>query len=163
MRNETGGVSGRSFIPWIFVGFFAVVAAANAIMIWVGMTTWPGLVTEGAYERGLNYNRNLAAAEAQAALGWQVRWRATLEHGREGRIEVELADRDGMPIDTARVEATFLRPGDENRDFALELAPEGRGRHAAAFTLPAVGRWIVHLRAVRGDERWVDEKRLVLR
>ena len=45
---------------------------ANGAMIWLAFATWTGLETEGAYQKGLAYNRTLEEAEAQAALGWQV-------------------------------------------------------------------------------------------
>jgi nitrogen fixation protein FixH len=37
------------WIPWAFVAFFGVVLAANAIMIVIAITTWPGLQTQQAY------------------------------------------------------------------------------------------------------------------
>lgn len=163
MRSIARQPRSRSFIPWIFVAFFLVVVAANATMIWIGLTTWPGLVTDHAYERGLHYNRNLEAAEAQAALGWQVDVQAAAIAGGEGTITVTLSDRDGRALDTAEVEAFFRRPTAEGHDFTVHLRPRGEGRYEAVFEPPLPGVWDVHLRIRRGDARWVGEKRLFLR
>ena len=62
----------RSKIPWVFVGFFLAVFAANGAMIAVALSTWTGLETDTAYEDGLAYNDRLSEREAQKALGWQV-------------------------------------------------------------------------------------------
>ena len=53
------------WIPYAFLGFFAVVLLANGAMIWLAFATWTGLETEGAYQKGLAYNRTLAETEAQ--------------------------------------------------------------------------------------------------
>lgn len=152
-----------SWIPWAFAGFFLVVLAVNATMIWIGLSTWPGLVTDNSYERGLHYNRNLAAAEAQAALGWQVDYRVEPKDGGRARVEATLADREGRPIETAEIEALFVRPTSEGHDFTVRLRPRGEGRYTAEVAPPLPGLWDLHLRIRRGDDRWVGEKRLFLK
>jgi nitrogen fixation protein FixH len=158
---RAGSRSG-SWIPWIFVAGFAVVLAVNATMIWIGITSWPGLVTDNSYDRGLHYNRELEAAAAQTALGWQAEFSARLGEGLRGVLEASLRDRDGRPIEDASVEARFLRPTSEGHDFTLALAPEGGGRYTAAFELPLAGLWDVRLKVVRGGDRWVGQKRFFL-
>jgi len=60
----------RSLIPLAFVAGFAVVAAANGALIYEAFRSQPALVTAKSYEEGRAYNRELAAAARQAALGW---------------------------------------------------------------------------------------------
>lgn len=156
------GSHSGSWIPWIFVAGFAVVLAVNATMIWVGITSWPGLVTDNSYDRGLHYNRELEVAAAQAALGWQVEFSARLESGRHGVLEASLHDRDGRPVEGADIEARFLRPTSEGHDFTLALAPAGGGRYAATFELPLAGLWDIRLQVLRGGDRWVGQKRFFL-
>jgi nitrogen fixation protein FixH len=50
------------WIPWLFVGGFLLVCAVNGVMIWVALSSWTGLAANQPYDRGLAYNRNLAAA-----------------------------------------------------------------------------------------------------
>ena len=80
VRAMVGPASRDRWIPWAFVAFFGVVLAVNAVMIWVAFVTWPGLETTSAYQKGLAYNRTLAASQAQEALGWRVdvEWRCRL-------------------------------------------------------------------------------------
>lgn len=86
------------WIPWTFAAGFLLVVAVNGVMIWLAASTWTGLVTERAYDRGLEYNRNLEAAARMAQLGWQTRLTvATLADGaRELRLEAR--DRTGEPL-----------------------------------------------------------------
>lgn len=152
-----------SWIPWLFVAFFLVVLAANATMVWIGLSTWPGLVADNTYERGLRYNRDLDAAKAQAALGWQVDYR--VEPAGDGRavLRASLLDRDGRPIDTAEIEARFVRPTSEGHDFGMRLRPRGEGRYVAELEPPLPGVWDLHLHIRRGEQRWVGEKRVFLK
>ncbi len=151
------------WIPWAFGGFFLVVLIANATMIYIGMTTWTGLVSKNYYEEGRNYNRNIAAAEAQAALGWRLDIEARLVEGFEGELTVALRDRAGTPITDATVTADFVRPTSEGNDFSIPLAALGDGTYRATFTLPLTGLWDIHIDVIRGADRFVQTRRVTLR
>ncbi|HFD16124.1 MAG TPA: hypothetical protein ENJ38_07465 [Rhodospirillales bacterium] len=163
MREDPARRRPGHWIPWAFGAFFLVVLIANGTMVYIGMTTWTGLVSENYYEEGRTYNRNIAAAEAQAALGWQLSIEARLLGGFDGELTVELRDRDGRPITDAEVTARFVRPTSEGNDFSLALAPAGQGRYRARFTLPLTGLWDVHVDATRGADRFVRNRRVFLR
>jgi nitrogen fixation protein FixH len=152
-----------SWIPWIFVAFFAVVVAANGIMIWFATASWTGLSTESPYDKGLQYNRNLEAAQRQAALGWQPRLTARIVSSFAARVELAVADAQGAPLAGAEVVASFERPIEERSDFELALAPAAPGLYRADFTVPLTGAWDVHLTIRRGEDLFVHQERVILR
>ncbi|HZX85474.1 MAG TPA: FixH family protein, partial [Reyranella sp.] len=89
-------IASRSrYIPWLFVGGFAVVVAVNATMIWFAVGSFSGLYTQKPRDRGLHYNQVLAQQQQRDALGWRVEtaWRAD-----SGRLEVAVFDSDGRPL-----------------------------------------------------------------
>ena len=51
----------------ILISFFAVFASVDAFFIYKALKTQPGVVTENAYERGLNYNDLLKEAREREA------------------------------------------------------------------------------------------------
>ena len=51
----------------------------NAVLIRLAVSTFGGVETENAYQAGLNFSREIAAAEVQDALHWQVK--ATVSRG----------------------------------------------------------------------------------
>ena len=61
------------WIPWYFVLFFATIAICDAVFVGLALSTHRGLVTEHAYQKGLEYNHTIAAAEQQDGLNWQGR------------------------------------------------------------------------------------------
>ena len=151
------------WIPWLFVGFFGIVIAVNATMIVIANRSWTGLTTNSAYEKGLAYNENLEAAEAQKDLGWSIDIDANLTDGLDGTIMVELRDRDGRPIDDADIEILFERPTHEGSDFVVRPGGTGQGRYKADFTAELSGAWNAHTVVRRGAAVFIDDSRQMLR
>jgi nitrogen fixation protein FixH len=150
------------WIPWLFVAFFAVVVAVNGAMIWIALGSWTGLATNQAYDRGLQYNRNLAAARRQAALGWRPELHARLTDGLAGEVELAVTDALRQPLAGADVAIRFERPTSEGADFTLAMVPSEAGIYRTRFELPLAGVWNVHTTIRRGDDLYVHEQRLVL-
>src|SRR4029077_10773283 len=64
-------LTGRHVLFWI-VGFFGVVFVVNGIMVRAATSTFGGLETQSSYKAGLLFEQEVAKAERQQALGWQV-------------------------------------------------------------------------------------------
>jgi nitrogen fixation protein FixH len=155
--------------PWIFVAGMAVVVAVNGVMIYYAVSTFTGLETRGHYEKGLAYNRDLAAARAQAALGWQVDFAATPEAPaaagsveRRLRLEVAFRDREGRSLDALEVRALGLRPVQEGLDREMPLAFLGQGRYGATLALPLPGQWEIRVHAFLGEAVYQHVERVLV-
>ncbi|MGI9490767.1 MAG: FixH family protein [Geminicoccaceae bacterium] len=143
---RTGGFFGH-WIPWVFVGLFLLVLAANSTMIVIAVSTFTGLETTNAYEKGLNYNNRLAAAAEQESLGWKADLVVTTLGHQRAVLVLQLNDRLGSPITSAEVEAALLRPVREGHDLTAHLDHQGKGRYRAEVALPLPGQWDVQLTA----------------
>ena len=160
-KAEPEGRSG--WIPWAFVAFFGVVLATNAVMLWLAFTTWTGIETENAYQKGLAYNRALAAAKAQDALGWWVELDIAAEGERTARLELMLADRHGDLIEDAQVSAAFVRPTHEGHDLELAVPHFHAGLYRAEAALPLAGVWELNLLAQSGGDTYRISRRVHLK
>lgn len=154
--NTKGGAPKRSFIPWIYVIGMLVVVAVNMVMITFAITTFRGLAVEKPYEKGVEFNRALARADARAKLGWQMD--ASL--GRSS-IVLDLRDASGAPITGAEVEIRLSRPVEAVKIGPLALAMTGAGRYAADIELPGLGQWDMAVAALKGDDRFETTIRTV--
>lgn len=150
--------------PWIFVGGMILVALVNGIMVFIALNSWTGLETEGHYRKGLDYNKNLTAAEAQAQRGWRVdlSWETV---GRSGmRREIDLrtvfSDYNGNALDDLDVTALMVRPTHEGYDFDVTMTPLGNGAYTARANLPLAGQWSVRIHAFRGETTFQEVRRL---
>jgi len=120
-----------NWIPWIFVGGMLVVVVVNGFMAYTAISSFTGLTTGQAYDRGRAYNHVLAEAARQDALGWTARVGLA-----GGRITLTVTDREGRPVPGV-VEAYLQRPIEGTR---VEL---GTTTPREGFAAPdiASGQW----------------------
>jgi len=150
--------------PYIFLGFFVVVVGVNGTMAFFATSTFSGLSTANAYEKGLSYNRNIAEAKAQAELGWTVETSSAPVAGgaKQSRLTASFRDRDGKPVNGLEVRATLARPTAHGYDLPLVLAADGPGRYGVTATLPLDGEWDLELVALGKDASYQTQRRLIL-
>lgn len=149
----------RTFTGWhmagIMVAFFAVVMAVNFYMAAQASRTFGGVVVENSYVASQHYNRWLAEARAQEALGWAAR----TEVLDDGRVSVVLTGQ-GKPLDGASVTVTATHPLGRIAPRRLSLEALGGGRYRAAEPL-LPGRWqlLIEVQAGGHDARFEGEVR----
>lgn len=152
------------WVPLAFGAFCLAVLAANATMIAIAVTTFPGLETADAFRKGIGYNAALAAAREQAGLGWRAEIDATPLGGRRLRVELRLADAAGRPVERADVRAELVRPTLHGHDFAETLErTAAAGVYALEADFPLPGIWDVRLRAEQGPRLYQTTRRVLVR
>ncbi len=151
------------WVPMLFIGAFLVVIGVNGTLIYFAQDTFSGLETASPYERGLDYNRTLAAEAAQERLGWQLQAQLSAEGGGTHSLQIRLTDRDGRPLDGLAIVAHLVRPSNEGLDMTIAPQPLGDGRYGASFTLPAAGQWELRLVARQDDITWQHSERLFVK
>jgi nitrogen fixation protein FixH len=145
----------RSWIPWIFVAGMLTVVAANATLIYFAFNSWTGVSAARAYERGLGYNRVLAAASREEALGWRasVAFRRVEPASSRGELMLDLHDRQGRPLNGAHLAIELVRPLEPMAPLPVAMVATGAGIYAGAIhALPRSGQWDVRIAATRGGE-----------
>ncbi|TAN62040.1 MAG: hypothetical protein EPN20_11445, partial [Magnetospirillum sp.] len=95
--------------PYIFVAGFMVVLLVNVTMAYFATSTFSGLSTEHAYEKGLAHNQVLEAARKQEEMGWTVDTNVEPEANHGAHVTVSYRDRDGKPLDGLTVRASLVR------------------------------------------------------
>ncbi len=164
MTSDSALDSRRSlWIPWALVGIFVVFLIADSVMVYLASRTWTGLETQNAYEKGLAYNETIAAAEAQAALGWRVDIEAGLADEGEAWVEVRLEDRGGRPIAAQQVSARLVRPTSEGHDREAILTALGGGRYRGKIELPLPGVWDLDVRIEHAGDIYHASRRVFLK
>ncbi len=146
-------------IPWYFVMAFGVVFIVNAVFVYLATASHSGVVTEHAYNKGLDYNATILAAHHQQELGWQG---AVAYEG--GMLQYRLKDVAGKALHAAAVEAFITRPLQSGQDFSLTLAEdEGEpGLYEAAVQFPMKGVWDVVIVATWNRKQFQQKQRLVV-
>jgi nitrogen fixation protein FixH len=150
------------WIPWALCGIFAVFLIANGVMLYFATRSWTGLATDNAYEKGLAYNAAIAAAETQAALGWQVEVTAGLGAETAAWVEVAVTDREGRPVVAEQVRARFVRPTHVGYDRDAALTAYDAGRYRGEVELPLAGQWDLRVRIEHAGGVYRADRRVVL-
>lgn len=130
-----------------FLGFFGLIFAVNGALVYFAIDSWPGLDVEGAYERGLNYNDTLDAAERQAKLNWNSRVAIIGRTGEPQTVRVDIADRDGRPVTGLTVAADIRRTTHQGADQRVSLKERGPGIYSATVNLSLAGIWRIAIEA----------------
>ena len=137
----------RRFTGWhmfaILIAMFGTIIAVNLVMAHFAVTTFGGTVVDNSYVATRNYNRWLAEARGQEALGWRVT--ATLDPLR--RVRITAAAPKG-PID-AVVSAVASHPLGGEPDRAIGFMRTGAGQYVATRPLRA-GRWTLKITIASG-------------
>jgi len=131
MTDAIGGggprkVTGRMVLICL-VAFFAVVTGVNAIMIAAAVSTFGGLETESAYQAGLAFARDRAAAAAQDSLHWQVKAKVSSVAGAT-LVEVLANDDADRPLAGLQASARLAHPADKRADRVIVLHEDAPGR-----------------------------------
>ncbi len=153
-------ITGR-MVLFGFIAFFGVIAAVNGVFMYMAINTWPGLTTEDAYKKGLNYNATLADGERQAALGW----RSSVDLTSQGRVVVLMHGPDGIPVGDLSVNVEFARPVGELGTESVSLREEAAGKYVGAFDVTSEGRWKAEVTAnnASGETKYRMIHELMLR
>lgn len=155
--------------PYIFVAGFAVVIAVNGALAYFATSTFNGLETKNAYEKGRLYNQTIALEEKQKALGWQLTLTSESKPheppgtGYPADIVIQAVDRDGAALDGLTVHAEIRRPTVEGLDREVTLGRRDIGRYGSTVVLPEPGQWEVRVLATRGEDEYRLRERIFVK
>ena len=152
-------VTGRMVLLSL-VAFFAVVGGVNAVMVVAAVSTFSGVEAKNAYQAGLAFASEGAAAQAQDARHWRVD--AALRRGPDGGAAVELSARDdaGRPLAGLEAEVSLLHPTDRRLDRVVTMQDVGRGRFQGRAA-PQPGQWDLVIELSRDGKRVFRSKERV--
>ena len=129
----------RPFTGWhmtvILVTFFGIVIAVNFTMARLAIGGFGGTVVDNSYVASQNFNRWLAKAEAQDALGWDED--ITLDNARHVIVAVSAK---GVVLTGVMATGEAVRPVGAKTVIALDFEAVEDGSLRSRMPLPR-GRW----------------------
>jgi nitrogen fixation protein FixH len=144
-------LTGRHVLFWV-LGFFGAVFVVNGIMVRAATSTFGGLETQSSYKAGLMFEQEVAKAERQQALQWQVDGKLVRDREGEAVLDVSVRDAQGAPVSGLSADATLAHPADSRLDHVIHLNRIGAGAFRGADRAPP-GQWELIVDFYFGDER----------
>ncbi|MFO1133459.1 MAG: FixH family protein [Hyphomicrobiales bacterium] len=123
----------------MLIAFFGVIIGVNLVMAWFANSTWSGLVVENGYVASQEFDKNLAKAKAQEALGWDVGFAFD-----KNDIRITFADAKGAKIDSLNLTGKLQRTVTDKEDQVLTFSWMGSGLYKAPARL-GPGLWEVEI------------------
>ncbi|MCW2284441.1 nitrogen fixation protein FixH [Rhodoblastus acidophilus] len=142
-------LTGRSVLLML-MAFFGVMLAVNVYMAREAVATHPGLDQRNPYDEGVAYNKEIAAARAQDALGWSV----DLTRARKGaatEVTASVKDKAGQPVSGLQASLHFVHPSSSRLDKEVAAGVIADGLYAGAADLTP-GHWLVEIAFTRDGE-----------
>ena len=147
----------------MLVAFFGVVIGVNVTMMKLAIATLPGTEVDSPYAAGLVYDREISAAQDQAARKWKVN--AHIERRVDGHavLEVEARDAAGQPVTGLKFGGRLERPTDKRADLAVDLTEAGIGIYRGDATSVGPGQWDLVIEGdARGERVFLSRNRVIL-
>jgi nitrogen fixation protein FixH len=135
----------------MFIAFFSVIFAVNFTMAYLANSTWSGLVVANGYVASQSFDKDLARAKAQDAMGWNVE----LSHTAD-RVRFTFTDKDANKIEGLQITGQLERPATAKDDQSVTFSSIGAGVYSAPAKL-APGVWELEIEA-KGQEALVYRK-----
>lgn len=161
--------------PASIVVFFLLIMAADSVFIMLAqrgvdnkVAQWllpkpqtggkvssffPGTVSRDFRQKEEEYNAYLERMAAQQERGWQIKkgWEATPIAGEAAIFVLSVSDKSGAPVQGARVDGKFMRPGNVKLDVPVTLRESEPGVYRASVSLPQPGRWALLVLIQQGE------------
>jgi len=149
--------------PWVlgWITLLLVFISANVIMIYLAQGTSPGLVVPNYYERGQDYEKNLAKRLARDP-GWTMVVEApkVVDVGKPALWGFQVTQKDGVPVQPDAVTFHAYRPADHKADFSLPMQAVAPGRFQAEISFPLLGVWDILVSVRQGEEEFNQPHRI---
>lgn len=134
------------------LGFFGVVFAVNAVLVKAATSTFGGVETSSSYKAGLMFEKEVARAEQQDELHWQVGGKIARNNAGDAVLDVSARDAQGTPLNDITAQARLAHPADERLDHVIALDRTNAGLfHGVAQVQP--GQWELIVDLYRGEAR----------
>ncbi|WP_373504435.1 FixH family protein [Aestuariivirga sp.] len=125
----------------MLVAFFGVIVGVNFLMAYLANSTWSGLVVANGYVASQSFDKDLAKARAQEALGWKVEF----SHAGD-RLRITFEDAQATKLDGLVITGDLERTVTDTQDQKLTFTAIGPGVYSAPAKL-APGVWEVEIDA----------------
>jgi nitrogen fixation protein FixH len=150
-RDKPRELTGRKVLLYLVVSF-GIVFAVNGYMVKAAISTFGGVETQSSYKAGQQFEHEVAIAERQAALHWQVGGKLTRDKAGEAVLNVTVRDAKGAPVTGLTALARLAHPADERLDHIVVLHRIGAGEFHGAAQAKA-GQWELMIDLDRGGQR----------
>ncbi len=151
-----------SKIPYFFVCFFTIFIIVDIAYIIVANSTWRGVISEDAYDKGIDHNQILHLQNLQKKIGWKFAIKLENLGNKKAILKVKIIDKEQKNLTSLQVEVKLSRPIQAGLDFTKKLAIDEEGWYQAKIELPNRGQWQFEVIASDNKNLMQEVKKFVI-
>jgi nitrogen fixation protein FixH len=136
----------------MLLGFFGCIAIANFALVHYALSTFRGEVEDHPYEAGIAFNQEIATAQAQEQLHWNVSGVVSRVDAERLKLEIVAHEAQGEAIGGLAFSARLQAPADKAKDRSMDLTEIAPGVYRG-ITLASGGAWDLIIEAMRDGKR----------
>jgi nitrogen fixation protein FixH len=163
-----GSLAGRPLtgrmVLVILLAFFGIVIGVNVTMMRLAISTLPGTEVDSTYSASIGYEKEIHAAQDQAARDWRVDAHVARDRDGIATLQVEARDRNGQPVSGVSFQGRLERPTDKRADLEVALAEVGTGIFRGSAGAVAPGQWdlVIEGDMAGGGRMFLSKSRVML-
>jgi nitrogen fixation protein FixH len=144
--------------PVAVIGLAAVVLGANFFLVYLAVSDPSFAVEPNYYQKALDWDEHRSQEKSNLDLGWKFNFNLAMERGPDGTLELRalLFDRDGLPIDNARIKVETFHNAMSAYPLEADLEATGDGAYTAALPIRRPGLWEFRFVVDRDDQRFMQ-------
>lgn len=140
MKSKKKPLSGKKVLLY-FVLFFGFVFVMDALFISIALKSHTGVITDQAYERGLDFDKWDTAAKQELDLNSQIEINSQ-------KIRFYIESTENGAIESANVKVHGILSRNDKTDFKLLLKHTGAGWYETDIVWPQDGNWDLYFTVV---------------
>jgi nitrogen fixation protein FixH len=147
--------------PVAVAGILGATVAANIWLVRVATGDPSFAIEEDYYQRGVQWDEELAQRAHNRALGWTLLASlSSIELGRGAGLHVALNDSSVTPISGASVVVRAVHVGRAGQPVEVTLQPTAAGEYEARVPIQRAGLWELRIDVHLGSDRFTATERL---
>ena len=137
--------------------FFLTIFCTDCYMFFISQETFPGLFTENAYQKSLDFyeiNRHNHYVTAN--------WNSNIKY-QNGKLTFSLTDDKKLPVRNAIITTKILSSRTQKYDTVFFLKENKEGIYEIFYKFPTHGVWHIKIKASKEKSEYFDYKRMVIK
>jgi hypothetical protein len=142
--------------PVLIIGALVVHVVVSLLTVVVATSNPSYAVEEDYYQKALAWDARRAQERHNLELGWRLDFEVAppLDAGSDPQLVVRLVDRDGLPLDGARIAVAAFHNARADQILHAEPAASGNGVYACPLAMRRSGRWELRFTVDCGGEHF---------
>lgn len=140
--------------PLALAAVLGLTVIANGLLLWTASGEQSLAYEPDFYRKALDWDSTMAQGVRNTDLGWRVGGTIELSGTHDGRIVLQLSDREGRPVDGARLTVDAIPIAHAELDRQVSLEPAAPGSYAGRLPLAYLGLYELRLTALRDSARF---------